>query len=324
MAKIVIIHFNKITASTTLASAQIVRYLSKKLDAVVLDQYNENFGEGKFWGNKFDVAFLVSSASGFATPEFREQVGEIMAHADIPIFCQNDYVNTIAGQVGKWFDKVGRPRTDIRNWSSVAPWIRKQGDEYINWNMLNMRYSSEGPPAFRPQYDGLLYYGAFRKGRMPYFSRWLSSDRYEVHIGTTERARKSFDSLVPPGPGGLTYHHDIRGTVPETLARFRLGLYLQDERCVKDFCSISCRFYEMISAGLPMVFDPTCISTFERDARVYGGYEIDPLPYIVAGHNDVVGMLANAEQIAREQTICWYRDWRDILDRRFEEIWSGK
>lgn len=318
--RVAVIHFNKITETTTLASARIARHIAAVTEGLLLDEYQP------IHNGKFDVVFMVSSASGFASKEFRDQAGELMANAEVPIFCQNDYINTIPGQVGTAFKRIDRDKSVIRNWSSVSPWLRGPNDRYINWNMLNMTHCEErawflNRTDFAHWQTGLLYYGAFRKGRMKYFSKYLSSEHYPVIIGTTTRAQKSFDALCPPGPAGGAYVNSIRGTDMKTLLPYKMGLYLEDERCHKDFCSISCRFYEMLSAGVPMIFDKSCLKTFTHPNSHHVGEQLDITPYVVDGQRDVLRQLALWDVIQQRQHREWYRDWYTIVRLRFLDLW---
>jgi hypothetical protein len=99
----------------------------------------------------------------------------------------------------------------------------------------------------------------------------------------------------------------------DVLGTHGLGLYIEDRKSSEEFHSPANRFYEMLSAGLPMVFMPESGSMMRK-----AGF--NPEPYSVSNQRDVKRMMAQREDIGKKQREEWVLDpkmFRDVLGRQF-------
>jgi hypothetical protein len=98
-------------------------------------------------------------------------------------------------------------------------------------------------------HDNLVYYGSFRVGREKDFDTLFKDPQVPVVISS------------PSGKFEEKYqHHSVShtGAITEDLigwlSQHGLGLYLEDRKSHLEFHSPPNRFYEMLSAGLPIIF----------------------------------------------------------------------
>ncbi len=272
------------------ASARITNWLAERYGLDICD--SENPDQIK----EHDLAICVSSASGFASAELREQIGEICALAKNYVFVQNDYLTSQAGQIGKYMDIYEKDRNKRRVWSTIPKACKNPWDKYINWNQLTWDPQNIVPPV----YDALFYYGAPRKGRLKYFERYFGGPQlpYDAVISTSTRTTNKYKAVcndevqyIPPFE-----HHSVIGEYP-------MSIYLEDEVTNRKYCSPANRFYECLSNGVAQVFDASCAETF-RQAK------IDIRPYIVRNQKDVSTMLSNWMNIRNFQIHDWSKGYK--------------
>jgi len=297
----IVCHFTK-ADKTTLASARIANWLCDRyglglMDREDLDQVQD-----------YDLAICVSSPSGFASPKLREQIGETCARATRYVFAQNDYMTSQAGQIGTWFKKLGKDRNQRYVWSTIPRALKNPWDTYINWNVLPWKpYDYPQHPFVR----GLSYYGACRKGRIPYFEKFLNSNLYPVTISTTTRGATKFKAICPDAVCEKPFEDQ------KSIGRYQLVLYAEDDYSHRNYSSPATRFYECLGSQVPQVFDASCIGTFDR-----AGYNIRP--YVVRTQKEVFEELTRSEEIRHEQTQVWFKDYKAelevVVDAAMEEV----
>lgn len=296
----IVCHFTKVD-KTSLASARIALYLARKFGLKVLDRPNPDLVRD------YDIAICVSSPSGFAPEELRQQVGEVCARAKHYVFAQNDYMTSQAGQIGKWFDKLGKDRSKRHVWANMPHVCKNPWDTYINWNMLTWSPQELQEPAI----DGLFYYGACRADRAIYFKKYFGGELpYRGVISTTTRGASKFRETCP----NAEYEGPFDD--PVSIARFTATLYIEDTRIHRYYNSPANRFYEALSVGTAMLFDKSCIGTFDK-----AGHDIRP--YVVHNKDDVVAALVHWEEIRNKQRQEFARNFRAELDALVEESFNG-
>jgi hypothetical protein len=95
-----------------------------------------------------------------------------------------------------------------------------------------------------------------------------------------------------------------------------LGLYLEDDRSHREFHSPANRFYEMLSAGLPMVFQPEAVLQM-----AVAGYDI--APYVAASGSDALNRaLRQREAIGAAQRAAWCADYVGALKKRVKKCYK--
>lgn len=222
-----------------------------------------------FSHEKFDTIFLCSG--GWMFCQFRDEVARLISNARRVIYIQNDYTVGFPSQ----FTKVLRAtpeskRPEIQAWSSIPDYGERLSSmapyeflprcpTYINWNALTYRQLP-----FRPieqTEENLFYYGSFRKDRIGSFRLYLDPKCWDPKnpiISCTMRGAKVWDEWCP----FLTKILPLMSF--EELQRFSHTIYLEDMKTSQGmYASPANRFYECLSAGVAIIFDPCSTKTFE-------------------------------------------------------------
>lgn len=309
-----IFSFVRLSESSMVASVRIAYWLANHLQVPLTWQ-------GDIADKRLDVLIIVNGAYGFS--KFLEPLGEAIYNARRVIWVQNDY--TIIpprndGDAQSPFRRAFvRRREDNKLqtefWSTCEKWSCLPGSSYVNWNMLT----------FDEQYDPkrikrrrevagseLLYYGSYRDGsgkssRVPLFDRYFANPSVTTMISSpSEHFRSRYPKCQHLPPITTEFYDAIGGA--------GLGLYIEDRKSSEEFHSPANRFYEMLSAGLPMVFQPECGTMLRR-----AGY--DPTPYVVNNARDVLRRMEQREEMGEQQRARWIpnRGWfRDQLVEQIE------
>lgn len=301
-----IFSFVRISENSMVASVRIARWLANYLQ-VPLDWQME------CKSRPVDTLIIVNGAYGFS--KHLASLGDAIQSARRVVWLMNDY--TIIpprdeGDAASPFRRAfvqrkldGKMPTIF--WSTCEKWFRLPGSHHVNWNMLTFddRYD---PKKIRQRRSHivpeLLYYGSYRDGsgkssRVPLFRRYFQEPAVTTVISSpVDKFRNAFPKCehVP------AVTEDFYGF----LGQFGLGLYIEDRKSSEEFCSPANRFYEMLSAGLPMVFQPECGTMLRR-----AGF--DPTPYVVEHARSVEKMMARREEIGEQQRHDWIRDYRRLL-----------
>lgn len=318
----VVCHYGKVKTDGLLASGRIARLLADRYGFDLVDTPEAGRMQTEGLENP-DYCIVVSSAAGFADPELREAVGELAARAGTYIFVQNDFMTEPAGQIGTWHERLGKEHSRVV-WSTIpsrllAKRADKERSRYVNWNMLTYQPEKAGPRTHNP---ALFYYGAHRRERIPYFKKWLATDEYPVVISTSKRVfgkwRETLN-LQNESDAGPILRDQMTDVINEMGKYGTVGVYLEDEHSHKVYTSPANRFYEMLSARMPMVIDPSCGGTFQQ-----AGYKPNDIFRFCYGKNFdhvrlVHAALRNAEEMAEVQQKLWARDYRAELEEQIAQ-----
>jgi hypothetical protein len=147
-------------------------------------------------------------------------------------------------------------------------------------------------PQGAPLGKDLFYYGAFRAQRVAAFDRYFTGPQVPVTISSTSKKFEAYVGENVTLMGGID-----RGSFYYELGLHGLGLYIEDEKSHTEFHSPANRFYEMLSAGLPMVFQPECVEQLARACYMVERY--------VATPDKLPAMLHKRRTIAAEQAAAW-------------------
>lgn len=311
-----IFSFVRVSERSVVASVRIAKWLQEYLDIPVA--WQEDIAE-----RPLDVLIIVNGA--FAFCKHLAALGEAVQMAKKIVWVQNDYT---IGPIPKPdsngmspFRRAFRLRADAGNgymdfWSTCAKYAERKGSSYINWNMLT----------FDPAHclkniakrrsvatNDLFYYGSFRNvlmtkkmTRVPLFDRYFKQPHAATVISSTS---PKFLERYPE-----CQHRGVVDTdFYDHLGKHGLGLYLEDLSSSEAFHSPANRFYEMLSAGLPMVFQPECGPMLRR-----AGY--DPTPYVVNNARQVVHRMEERERIGAEQRERWISDPREFRAKLQEQV----
>lgn len=178
-------------------------------------------------------------------------------------------------------------------------------DHYVNLNML----SWNPQPIIESTIKGLIYYGAYRSGRWRYFEKYLgheATDHYIVTVSASRIAVKKYLDL-----NFMIDEVNKMDNLYTFLQLYEFSIYLEDEKTHTMYCSPANRFYECVSAGIPLFFDSNCQGTF-------GKAEIDIIGYIVGSAKELHNM--DKIGIAEEQRKLWSRDYQGIVREDMKRV----
>jgi hypothetical protein len=297
--KAAIFSFVRVSENSMVASVRIARFLSEKMDIpIVADEHISD--------QRLDLLIIVNGAYGFC--KYLEQLGDAVVRAKRIVWVQNDYTiipPKIESQGISPFraafrqrHEAGKPHMDF--WTTCEDWARFTPESlYVNWNALTFDEEYDQKVIAkrrRNKNEDLLYYGSFRGGggkssREKYFDRYFIDPKVRTVISSpAKQFREKYPSAV---------HVDIiKNNFFQTLGEFGLGLYIEDRMSHERFHSPANRFYEMLSAGLPMVFQPEAESMMAR-----AGYKIGD--YVAHSARAIKGQMDIREEIGRRQREEW-------------------
>jgi hypothetical protein len=308
--KAVIFSFIPCPESSRVASTRVARFVSKTLGLPLI--WDESIAEQK----NLDVLLLVNGA--FAFCKHLEALSHAILKAKRIVFVQNDY--TIIAPINDGQATSPFRRAFVQRHESGLPHLEfwttceKESHQtllsrYVNWNCLTMRK----PLRRTTVHADVVYYGSFRIGRVRAFERWFKNPRYHVTISSLSRGK-----FMQHYSSALIQHVGPQDDLIKWLNERGIGLYLEDSRSSREYHSPPNRFYEMLSAGLPMVFPMEAGPTLRK-----AGY--DPGPYTVETPTALARMLERRDQIAGEQRTLWAEramKERSGLDARVLDIWE--
>lgn len=271
------------------ASLGIARMISSEIDAPIVTE--EDVGE-----EPLDVLVIVNGAYAFSGKSVLEALGTAVREARIVVWVQNDYTiippKPDSGAMSPFRRafverRLGR-KSDAMYWTTCEDWAKLPGSSYVNWNCLTFDEDAAGKNHPGGAED-LFYYGSFRENRRRYFDRYFASPGVPTTVSSPS---KKFPENYPK----ITVVDKLPvGTLTEELARHGMGLYLEDRASHSHYHSPPNRFYEMLSAGIPILFQPECGGSLRR-----GGY--DTTPWQASTSIQVRRALDSREKWGREQS----------------------
>lgn len=322
--KAAIFSFVTISESSIVASVKLARFIRDQLKLPLLSK-------GDRIPTDLDVLIIINGAYAFAGSECLEALGASIVSATKIVWVQQDYT-IVPPKDESGAESPFRKAFRIRHEKGMAPvdyWttcesfskprktssghICGQGSRYVNWNLLAYNESPLIPVSDRVHRDELLYYGSFRKDRVKYFDRYFRSPSVHVAISAPN---KKFEIY-----GAKNIRHIDKIDMSD-LSRYRLGLYLEDTKSHDSNHSPANRFYEMLGAGLGMVFQPEAARQLSK-----AGFDVDD--YIV-WLEDLDGgfekFFVMADDIAVNQRASWaeaVRSQREALPSVVQDIWRS-
>jgi hypothetical protein len=279
------------------ASVRIAKWLQKKLDMPLV--WNDEIGKM----NDLDVLVIVNGAYGFSS--VLDLLGEAIYRAKTVVWVQNDYtiippINN--GDAETPFRKAFVRRkedgkSDTIYWSTCEKWFSKPNSHQVNWNQLTFDEDYDEkiviPNRRKLATNTLLYYGSFRKDRVELFDRYFAAPFVKTIVSCpNDKFKEAYPNIVSTGP--------IKEDFFNVIGSYGLGLYVEDRKSSREYHSPANRFYEMLSAGLPMVFQPECGPMLRK-----AGF--DPEPYFVHKASDIKKIMADREDVGMLQRAQWIK-----------------
>lgn len=319
-----IFSFVKISDNSMVASVRIARFVSNTLGIPIC--WDETVQQN------LKTLIIINGAYAFAGNEVLEALGKAIYSAQRVVWVQNDYTvippkdeSGAESPFRKAFrDRFAEGKENCNYWTTCAPYARPgvaptghrcgPSSQYINWNALQM---SDGIAAIpfesRQAPDSLVYYGSFRKDREKYFDRYFLNPRVTTIISCPNR---KFDDRYH---STNIIHETKLGDLFEYLSNCGLGLYIEDKKSHNEFHSPANRFYEMLSAGLPMVFQPESQKTMDK-----GGYDISD--WILWNAEEAPQLMERKQEIFDAQRLAFFeraKEEKSMLIGKLERAWEA-
>lgn len=304
-----VVHMTECKPESTIASAKVARFISTQLNIPLVDCM-----ETAVEIDTIDRLIIVNGPMAFC--DFLPELAELVRIAKEVIWVQQDYTimpPKADSEAESPFRKVFADRK-LRPtfWTTCHENIRPGSkDKYINWNQLTYNLK----PLHVATENRVLYYGAFREKRLQSFVRYFKDPAYPLAISTTTIRAKKFRALgtgevfVPP------FANVISGA-----SRYAAALYIEDEKSHKAFHSPANRFYEMLSAGVPIFFD------YECDVQLSNAGIHVPSAWKVSDNKDLAYKFAHTDlcEMRRAQRELWAKDYITDLSNQLMKAWNDK
>jgi len=261
-----IISFNKLSDNSILAHNKITKFLASYFGGEVLDSKEKMVASML---KPYDRVFIVNGLECFC--DYREEMRKFVGfHAHCKLFwATNDYKLTPSKQLRELME-----RNNTTLLTTVEEALHKQKFYkkyvYVNWNSLTMNKNFDYTKINKRH--GLIYYGAYREGRVDSFEKYFKNVPYTVLISTTRSNLEKFRALneqiklFPP--------FGWANAISE-LSLFKYSIYIEDKASHKAYCSPANRFYECLSSGVVQFFDKECKHTFDRAGIDVSEYIVD-------------------------------------------------
>lgn len=287
--KTAIFSFVTVSDKSMVASVKVARFVRDTLRVLLVD--DERIAEH----DDLDALLIVNGAYAFC--KHLEPLSRAILGARRIIWIQQDYsiVPPICdGQATSPFrrafvERREKGRSHLEYWTTCEKESKATTlSRYLNWNCLTF---SAVQHRLSDDARDLFYYGSFRAGRAKAFDRFFLNSQVDVTISSpTSRFQQRYDKAR---------HLGKIDDLSLELSRHGLGLYLEDRLSHSNFHSPPNRFYEMLSAGLPMVFQEEAGYTLRR-----AGY--DPSSFTVSNSSAVARKMTARKNIAEAQREMWY------------------
>lgn len=266
--KILIIdsHKGSYNSLTTNLHLQNARILAHELDADLIWSYptvNDNIISGYE-----KIIFVHASPYSYTDYAWLEQSPD----ADL-YYIVNEY--NLGEPRTLWMAlKQGRKYTVIANHPHQPSKIVMG---YVkDWKIVNLNALIYNPVELEEKYslfqdinkELCIYYGSFRKDRVPYFKRYLTSD---IVLSTHKKNEIKFRDIGVTSPIISRIDWGKSG-----IANYRFSLYMEDKVTHKYYNFLANRFYEALNYDVCPIFTEECHNTINLS-----GYDI-PDDYFVS------------------------------------------
>lgn len=292
--KAAVFSFNPPTPDGSLANARTAQFVADTLELPLV------CGPEIAEKTNLDVLFLVAGV--FMYCRVLPQVAEAIKGAKRVVWIQNDYTIQPPKDDGNAESPFryafrqrrmdGKPPVDF--WTTMQKAADKtELSAYMNWNCMAYEgiTDEQFKASWKNKFPAVFYYGADRAGRQIYFDRFFKRQAAPLVISSFSKSmgRYSDDAdVIPAFP---------RRQFFEKLGEYQMGLYLEDKKSHAEFTSPATRFYEMLSVGMAMVFQPEAVPMLGR-----AGFNVAPY---VATPGTLADLLQRAPSIAKEQRAQW-------------------
>jgi hypothetical protein len=288
--KSAIYSFVAISDKSMVASVKVARFIRDELQL-------ELTHDARVLAKDLDVLIIVNGAYAFA--KHLQELHDAILGAKRIVWVQQDYsivppINN--GQAQSPFrrafvERKEQGKSHLDFWTTcLKESTTTPLSALINWNCLSML---KKPLISFASHDDIGYYGSYRVGRRKAFDRFFKNPLSKIIISSPS---KKFQELYS---SANIKHVGVQDDLLKWLSERGLGLYLEDQKSHREYHSPPNRFYEMLSAGLPMVFEEGAGPTLRRM-----GY--NPEAYTVSKSIDIMRCLDRSPVIGRDQYTHWW------------------
>lgn len=248
--------------------------------------------------NVIDELWFVCSSWAYLDDAFRQRTLEIFPLANRVIWCNNDYnVPFHAYHLGRI-----KPRSKIFALATSRPIAERFGMSMtLDWNRLT--YQPVSAPPIKDRLSRIYYFGSYRANRIRTFDQYLPAWGNLATVSAANgKDRKRFAERYP-----TIEVTDRSKNIADELTKYAATPILEDPYSHRTFVSPPNRFYEALSAGTAMFFEPEVTDIWKE-------YGYDVRPFIIP--EDRRDIVTNAASVARRQR-KWMRDFHSDLDADF-------
>jgi hypothetical protein len=244
-----------------------------------------------------DVVINIGNHQYFGS-EILNKVAEKLGSVKRTVFFMDDYQSPPPTQLRKAvLDASNILITNIQDVSNRRCLNHFQ-PEFVDLNKLSFHLLSLKDPLYKRSF---IYWGSYRKGREDYYYKYFKPNLYPTYVSSSIRGHKKFESAY------LDYRYLEKLNLPDDLQKYGFTVYMKDDKQPK-ICPAN-RFYESISAGLPIFFERNCLQDFENVPEAYIMDSPENIP------------LNNLNQIQVEQRKLWgNRDYRTEAKTKIADI----
>lgn len=306
----IVVHMTPCKPNSTIASARVARFICDTLGFDLVDTAGKA-EDAVMLNSSIDHLFIVNGPMAFC--DFLPALADLVRRAKKVIFVQQDYTIMPPSATSKAESPFRRVFAELNLrpifWTTVEKNVQRPMDRYINWNQLTYN-----PQTFKsiPSHRGLLYYGAYREKREVMFRKYFKNAPYEVQISTTALRGKKFKALdekiiiIPPFEG------------IEFMPNACASIYIEDALSSREFHSPANRFYELLSAGIPIFFEASSLN-------MLGKASIVPDPdWVVKCPQELYRKMntLDLDVMRRKQCELWDADYVGQLRQRVLDLWA--
>jgi hypothetical protein len=140
---------------------------------------------------------VVNVGAHFFIRELHDQIAEAVADASLFCHCSLDPASQLPKQVVD--AREGKENIVISHFGNFIGWRGHTnrwsifGEERrVNWNQGSYRPVAEGGECPPEKTRDFIYWGAFRKDRVPKFEHYLNTKAYRPYIGCSPKAMSKF------------------------------------------------------------------------------------------------------------------------------------
>jgi hypothetical protein len=291
--------------NSTIASARVARFICDTLGLSLIDTKERAKDKGPI-----EKLIIVNGPMAFC--DFLPELATLVRRSKQVVWVQQDYTimpPSANSNAESPFRKVfAELKLRPVFWTTCRNNVITEDDRYINWNQLTY-----DPHPFRMLSNNcVLYYGAFREKRQESFKRFFTGT-CPITVSTTTLRRKKFEAIG----ANVKFIKPFENVIKEA-CRFDAALYIEDERSHREFHSPANRFYEMLSAGVPIFFDIRSVKML-REANI-----IVPEKWQVENAADLEHMYRSTDLLAmrNEQRNLWTTDYVAELKSTLLEIYN--